>query len=498
MVVVGNGQAIDAQNSAGFVVTDSQFNTTAPAMTLTGSPGVEISDSIFDEFSSDGENDLPMTKPFILIEGGGNTSQGSTPVTLVKGNTFTGNSPYDQTAHIVVRDEPGEAQPIVTLQNNTFTGPNPIDVGGDGPNSTDPNGPGGTPFPDTVVATPTATGTEVTGQIRLATDKVGVVEIYTQERLASGLVRLTPTGVFQVTGTPTGEFEINLPAPDNPPPGTTVRLTYTDPSGNTSELSPPVPVHAAPPAEGALDYGDAPDTYRTLAASGGPAHVIKPGIHLGLTVDADGDGQPSPYAVDDNRDKDGPDEDGVVMRLAQVDPRDPSTWVLSGAVYASAAGFLTVMADKNGDGSFSASSEMLTTDFVTQREGATGVYAGVNQFSFSLSGVKVPIGGHLYVRFRFSTAKEALNTASAPDGEVEDHAFLLQGPESQGSLGAFVFDDRHPTLIFWNKPKVVLQRAEKPEGPYKDLFDATSPHIEGSDEPDSPVRRFFRLFTPPK
>ena len=46
---------------------------------------------------------------------------------------------------------------------------------------------------------------------------------------------------------------------------------------------------------GELDYGDAPDTglgtgpgnYRTLAADGGPVHLLGSGLLLGATVDAE-------------------------------------------------------------------------------------------------------------------------------------------------------------------------------------------------------------------
>ena len=48
-----------------------------------------------------------------------------------------------------------------------------------------------------------------------------------------------------------------------------------------------------------LDYGDAPNSYRTNQASFGPSHRIDREVHLGRTVDAERDGQPSPNA---NRD----------------------------------------------------------------------------------------------------------------------------------------------------------------------------------------------------
>src|SRR5690606_34055983 len=39
------------------------------------------------------------------------------------------------------------------------------------------------------------------------------------------------------------------------------------------------------------DYGDAPDTYGTLAASNGPQHAINPDLLLGERIDGETDGQ---------------------------------------------------------------------------------------------------------------------------------------------------------------------------------------------------------------
>lgn len=504
--IVGDGQAIVATGTPGLKVAGSRFTTSgsAPAVTLTGSPGAKISGSTFVEFSIAGELVQPRSKPFVLIEGGGDTSQGTPDAFSTSDCHFEDASPFSQTPPIVLKNLPGQIAPRVTVRDCTYQvgyrTDTCLDRGGDGWTSNDPNIPGGPDFPENVVATLTAEGTKVTGLIDLPAGRVGAVEIYTQESLDGGFIRWEPAGTFTVTGTPAGDFEVNIPPPNNLPPGTKVRLTFTDANGNTSEFSVPIPVHSAPPAEGALDYGDAPDTYRTLAASGGPAHVVKPGIQLGLTVDAELDGQPSLYAVADNLDADGPDEDGVLMQLALVDPLDPTKWVLSGAVFPSAAGFLTVEADKNGDGSFSEFSEVLTTKVALLGESAVDVYAGANQFNFSLSGVTIPFGGHLYVRFRFSTSREALYTAAAPDGEVEDYAFLLQKPESQGSLGAFVYDEKKDAfVVFWNEQRGVLQRAEKVDGPFSNNFNATSPRfIEFRVEDSETKSEFFRLFVPPK
>src|SRR5262249_44783427 len=76
------------------------------------------------------------------------------------------------------------------------------------------------------------------------------------------------------------------------------------------------PTGAAPDGEvedyavnvGAVDFGDAPDSYGTLLASNGPNHRMVSGFSLGATEDTETDGQPSAGASGD-----GADEDGVAL-----------------------------------------------------------------------------------------------------------------------------------------------------------------------------------------
>ncbi len=67
------------------------------------------------------------------------------------------------------------------------------------------------------------------------------------------------------------------------------------------------------------DYGDAPDSYRTLLASDGPRHRSGQTFHLGAYIDYETDGQPNATATgdDDNPSGTAPDdEDGVVFEYA--------------------------------------------------------------------------------------------------------------------------------------------------------------------------------------
>jgi len=61
------------------------------------------------------------------------------------------------------------------------------------------------------------------------------------------------------------------------------------------------------------DYGDAPDTYGTLKASGRPWHVIDSPLLIGIEdnpPDAEADGQPSAGADGDDL-TDSNDDDGI-------------------------------------------------------------------------------------------------------------------------------------------------------------------------------------------
>lgn len=160
-----------------------------------------------------------------------------------------------------------------------------------------------------------------------------------------------------------------------------------------------------------LDYGDAPDPgYPTVWASDGARHVLGGGLVLGVSADAEGDGQPTSGA--DGDDLAGTDdEDGVVL---------PSS-VLAGAeaqvqVTASAAGLLDAWVDLDGDGDWLDAGEQLFT--------SEPLAAGVNDLSFVVPLDAAP--GTAFARFRLSSAGGLAPDGLAADGEVEDHAFVVE------------------------------------------------------------------------
>lgn len=168
----------------------------------------------------------------------------------------------------------------------------------------------------------------------------------------------------------------------------------------------------APPA---YDYGDAPDSYGTLAASAGAGHIAT-GPRLGEFRDVEADGQPSTAADGDDRD-DVDDEDGVLLLTPLVaDPANPQTAQVR--VTASQAARLDAWIDFDRNGRFDDPAERITAP------GGTLLAAGANTLSF-----QVPPGsrgGPSYARFRLSTAGGLAPTGLATDGEVEDHLVQIE------------------------------------------------------------------------
>ena len=175
------------------------------------------------------------------------------------------------------------------------------------------------------------------------------------------------------------------------------------------------------------EYGDAPNSYGTLLASGGPVHA-KGAPHLGATVDYEGDGIPSAAADGDDTTGTPDDEDGVTFNpaLGYANPTirtgtDPVTLaapVNHVTVDASAAGFASAWVDWNQDGDFADAGEQVAD--------AKPVTGGNNDLTFS--NAANPNDIRTYVRVRYSTDASSIHAPSgaAPDGEVEDYQVLVE------------------------------------------------------------------------
>ena len=167
--------------------------------------------------------------------------------------------------------------------------------------------------------------------------------------------------------------------------------------------------------EPSLDFGDAPDSYKTLLTSNGARHLLFPGMYMGLLIDAELDGQPStPADGDDILNLD--DEDGVTF----LSPLIPGL-IANINVIASVPGYLQAWIDFNYNGIFDHPAERIIADYP--------VTMGSNPISFPVQlGAVI---GQTYARFRLSSTPGLSPIGSAPDGEVEDYIVEIEPSNSE-------------------------------------------------------------------
>lgn len=186
-----------------------------------------------------------------------------------------------------------------------------------------------------------------------------------------------------------------------------------------------------------VDYGDAPNSYTTDKASGGPAHTIVDGFFLGASVDNETDSSAD----------DGADEDGIVFEAGmQADALIDSDSFFTATV--SAAGKLDVWLDFNNDGDFDANEHL--------NAGVSfDVVAGDNTFTFPIPAGTAVTGVDTYARARFSSAGSLSPTGRAADGEVEDYQLqispLLDAVGVERVLPAFSDTSDSTPLLEWRQ-----------------------------------------------
>lgn len=162
-----------------------------------------------------------------------------------------------------------------------------------------------------------------------------------------------------------------------------------------------------------VNFGDDPDSYKTLLQSGGPYHRIVPGFSLGATETALTNGEPSPGANVI------PGADGVTLPAAGF----PACGTVDvPVVLTNTAGmktaFLDAWIDWDGDGVFNSPRDQVAASFP--------LVAGTNTLV-----VHVPCDARAkttYARFRLSSVGGLGPGGQAPDGEVEDYETLVQQP----------------------------------------------------------------------
>ena len=164
-----------------------------------------------------------------------------------------------------------------------------------------------------------------------------------------------------------------------------------------------------------FDYGDA-DSIQTLGADNGARHQLGSPLWFGSSLDPEVDGARSSDALADDS-LFGDDEDGIFLP-ANLIPRFRAAAFVS----ASQAGVLDAWVDFNQDGFF-AETERIAT--------GVGLDQGGNRLVFD-----VPldaVNGQTASRFRISSTGVASAYGFAADGEVEDHAILIDRPADGSS-----------------------------------------------------------------
>ncbi len=167
-----------------------------------------------------------------------------------------------------------------------------------------------------------------------------------------------------------------------------------------------------------FDFGDAPDPadstagqYPTLLANDGARHqIVANAPRLGVSIDAESDGLPSPTALGDDNDGSPGDEDGVAIPTLIAG----STIAIPVEVSV-AGGKLDAWVDFNQDGIWGNPEERVANDL------AVGV--GVTMVMVSVPADAAT--GKTVARFRLSSAGGLSPTGTASDGEVEDHQALI-------------------------------------------------------------------------
>ncbi|HEV7672537.1 MAG TPA: SdrD B-like domain-containing protein [Thermoanaerobaculia bacterium] len=188
---------------------------------------------------------------------------------------------------------------------------------------------------------------------------------------------------------------------------------------------------------GAVDFGDAPDSYGTTLPNGGPNHRVVAGFSLGAAEDSETAGQPSLAA-----DGDGADEDGIGLPAGVL---VACSTVNVAVTLTNTAGLATPRLDAwidfDGDGAFGDPRDRIAT--------ALALSAGANNLV-----VNVPCDARTassYARFRLSSAGAASSGGPASDGEVEDYVVGIAGLDFGDAP-----DPTYPTLLASNGARHVV------------------------------------------
>ncbi len=190
-----------------------------------------------------------------------------------------------------------------------------------------------------------------------------------------------------------------------------------------------------------VDYGDAPDSYRTLLASNGARHSIG-GNFLGTRVDGEHNAHLYPASDDATGSN---DDDGVVFIT-------PLIGGMSGLlqVTATGGGYVNIWVDFDQDGTFAENEKLLTDHYL---------YDSSETFIVEAPFEAVP--GYTWARARLSVEPGIVAYGGVTDGEVEDYRVYVTNPNlSQIKHNTYfiAFEDNWPEMGDYDMNDVVVKQ----------------------------------------
>ena len=172
------------------------------------------------------------------------------------------------------------------------------------------------------------------------------------------------------------------------------------------------------------DWSDNPDpadgvgvgNYSTRQRDNGPRHQIVPGLYLGITVDGEGNGQPTVDADGDDLIGTTDDEDGVTFPVLLAGSLATVNVQVTNAT--GIAAYVNGFIDWNGDGDFADADEVVIAL-------VTNGFSGVVDLLFNVP-LDVANAQNVGTRFRLSTDPNLGPNGPATDGEVEDYLVTVR------------------------------------------------------------------------
>jgi hypothetical protein len=227
------------------------------------------------------------------------------------------------------------------------------------------------------------------------------------------------------------------------------------------------------------DWGDLPDSFDTLAASGGPSHIVVPHFRLGNWIDGEPNGIPSVDALgDDNADNvfGQNDVDDGVSVISGGGLLRPGQNTLQVTVFG-VGGFLSGWIDWNNNNTFDVGERLSFTDANTGEALGQEADLGPGTFQLNITAPAVIPNAPLGSRFRWGELGLD-NNSQAYIGEVEDYHFQASSVIVSPSLpGDFNNDGNVDGADYVMYMKLVGTQTQIPNGTDPDaVVPADQPH----------------------